>query len=138
MWVNLQNAEPNSRVLLSLEWLDISSDKQVINNKKGRDGLVKCLLYVYVDSCKGLAQGSRTPSPIVTLNVGVEKEQETLPQRYSTNPVFEESFVFFVTNKAAVRFGGCWEAPKVNSCWSFENVGQSAKQAGSSGILRRL
>ena len=51
MWVELEDIK-TGRALLSLSWLEVSNEKSDIGKMKG-DGLAKCLLHVYVDSCQG-------------------------------------------------------------------------------------
>ena len=69
------------------------------------DGRAHCLLHVFIDSCHGLespatkSKESSKPSPKVELFIGSEKEsQSTWPQYYTNDPVFEQGFVFTVTN----------------------------------------
>jgi len=67
------------------------------------DGLAKCLLHVYVDSCQELkapktAKRTSKPSPEVELKVGNGEPQTTFQQHYSEDPAFEQGFVFTVIN----------------------------------------
>lgn len=67
------------------------------------DGLAKCLLHVYVDSCQDLkapktTKSSSKPSPEVELKVGNGEPQSTYQQHYDEDPAFEQGFVFTVVN----------------------------------------
>ena len=67
------------------------------------DGLAKCLLHVYIDSCHDLKapttkKRSSKPSPAVELKVGNGEAQQTIQQYFDNDPVFEQGFVFSVTN----------------------------------------
>ena len=67
------------------------------------DGLTKCLLHVYVDSCQDLkapksSKRSSKPSPEVQLKVGNGDPQSTFQQYFEENPAFEQGFVFTVIN----------------------------------------
>ena len=96
MWVNLEGIE-TGRALLSLSWLRVSNDPQDIDDF-GTDDLAKCLVHVYVDSCKDLVQKGKKPSPIVDMKVGAGPKQSTWTQAHTLDPVFEQGFVFLVNN----------------------------------------
>merc|ERR1719464_1355022 len=102
MWAELEDV-PNGRILMSLSWLATTKDKSVLQ-ESANDGLSKCLLQVYVDCCHDLkspstsSKTSSKPSPIVELQVGQGESQSTWPQDFTTEPVFESSFVFMISN----------------------------------------
>jgi Ca2+-dependent lipid-binding protein len=54
MWVDLEGVK-SGRVLLSLTWLPTSEDEKGIEIIK-TNGLPKCILEVFIDSCKGLVE----------------------------------------------------------------------------------
>lgn len=102
MWAELEDVA-HGRILMSLSWLTTTKDKSVLQEGVN-DGLSKCILQVYVDCCHDLispgksAKASSKPSPIVELQVGQGECQSSWPQSYTTNPVFEQDFVFLITN----------------------------------------
>jgi len=102
MWADLEDV-PNGRILMSLSWLATTKDKSVLQESLN-DGLNKCMLQVYVDCCHDLkspstsSKTSSKPSPIVELQVGQGESQSTWPQDFTTEPVFESSFVFMISN----------------------------------------
>ena len=60
-------------------------------------------MHVYIDSCHDLKapttkKHSSKPSPAVELKVGNGEAQETHMQYFENNPVFEQGFVFSVSN----------------------------------------
>jgi len=65
-------------------------------------GLARCLLHVFVDSCKDLSAGGKNPadkpSPKVELRVGQADARQTFPQYMTSEPVYEQGFVFLVAN----------------------------------------
>ena len=96
MWVDLEDAK-SGRALLSLSWLEVSNNKEDIDKMKG-EGLTKCLLQVFIDSCKGLVEKTKKPCPIVVMDVGSKDQQSTWAQNYTVDPVFEQGFIFLVAN----------------------------------------
>ena len=68
------------------------------------DGLSKCILQIYIDCCYDLvspaksSKSSSKPSPMVELQVGQGECQSSWPESYTSNPVFEQDFVFLITN----------------------------------------
>ena len=66
----------SGKVLMTLSWLTVSKEKSsLITQDDGTEGLAKCLLHVYVDSCNELrspstSKTSSKPSAIVELQVG--------------------------------------------------------------------
>ena len=71
MWVDLEGVK-TGRALLSLSWLEVTNAREDIEKRKG-DGLTKCLLEIFIDSCKGLIEKTKKPCPIVLMDVGMEK-----------------------------------------------------------------
>jgi Ca2+-dependent lipid-binding protein len=96
MWVDLEDVK-SGRALLSLSWLQVTSDQEDIDQMKG-EGLTKCLLEVFIDSCKGLVEKSKKPCPIVVMDVGGKDKHSTWAQNYTIDPVFEQGFVLLVVN----------------------------------------
>ncbi len=82
MWVELEDVT-TGRVLLDLSWLEATTDKSHVDTWVSRDEqkLSKCLLHVYIDSCKGLEvankKSSSKPSPCIELNVAGQDSQQT-------------------------------------------------------------
>ena len=96
MWVDLEGAK-SGRALLSLSWLEVSNDREDIDKMIG-EGLTKCLLEIFIDSCKGLVEKTKKPCPIVVMDVGGKDNQSTWTQNHTIDPVFEQGFIFLVTN----------------------------------------
>jgi len=96
MWVDLEGAK-SGRALLSLSWLEVTNEREDIDKMKG-EGLTKCLLEVFVDSCKGLHEKTKKPCPIVVMDVGGKDNQSTWAQNHTIDPVFEQGFIFLVMN----------------------------------------
>ena len=68
-------------------------------------GTSACLLHVYLDSCKDLAQkGAKVPSPMVEMRVGGGGEgceHTSWPQQHTQDPVFQQGFVFLVNRSVS-------------------------------------
>jgi len=99
MWVNLEDAN-TGRALMSLSWLQVSNDANDIETKGPKD-LAKCLLHVYLDSCKDLGQQGKKPSPLVEFNVGTGPVQSSWAKQHTLEPAFEQGFVLLVYNPHA-------------------------------------
>ena len=101
MWVELEDVK-SGRAQMSLEWREVSLDSRFIQMSQAVDrDLAKCLLHVYVDSAKEVyAKDGDKPSPMAQLRVG-QDVQHTFPQYFTTDPVFEQGFVFLVVNPDA-------------------------------------
>merc|ERR1719376_130753 len=99
MWVNLEDTN-TGRALMSLSWLQVSSDASDVASS-GPEDQAKCLLHVYLDSCKDLEQRGKMPSPLVEMNVGTDLVQSSWPQQHTLDPAFEQGFVFLVNNPNA-------------------------------------
>lgn len=96
MWVDLEDVK-SGRALLSLSWLQVTSDKEDIDQMTG-EGLTKCLLEVFIDSCKGLVEKSKKPCPIVVMDVGCKDSHSTWTKYHTIDLVFEQGFVFLVVH----------------------------------------
>ena len=96
MWVDLEGAK-TGRALLSLSWLEVTNEREDIDKMKG-EGLTKCLLEIFIDSCKGLTEKTKKPCPIVVMDVGGKDNQSTWAQNHTIEPVFEQGFIFLVKN----------------------------------------
>jgi len=101
MWVELEDVK-SGRAQMSLEWREVSLDSPLLRASSAEDReLAKCLLHVYVDSAKEVyAKGGDKPSPMAQIRVG-QDVQQTFPQYFTTDPVFEQGFVFLVVNPDA-------------------------------------
>ena len=82
MWIELEDVT-TGKVLLDLSWLEATTDRSHLDSWVTRDEqkLAKCLLHVYIDSCKDLeASGKKStskPSPCVELMVAGQETQHT-------------------------------------------------------------
>ncbi len=82
MWVELEDVT-SGKVLLDLSWLEATTDKSHLDTWTTRDEqkLAKCILHVYIDSCKGLELANKKsnskPSPVVELTVAGQDSQQT-------------------------------------------------------------
>jgi len=105
LWVTLEEAT-SGKVRIQTQWMTMSSDREDyderVDEAHGRQ-LSTAVLMVYVDSCKQLplakAGVTSKPDPIVQLCISYCAEpQETWSVKYSRNPVYEQGFVFLVSN----------------------------------------
>ena len=82
MWVELEDVT-TGKILLDLSWLEATTEKSHLDTWVSREEqkLTKCLLHVYIDSCKGLEtankKSSSKPSPCIELNVAGQEPQQT-------------------------------------------------------------
>jgi len=100
MWVNLEDTD-TGRALVSLSWLQVSSDPSDLSSGISVGSGSQCLLHVYLDSCSDLEQKGKMPSPMVEMWVGggeCEGMQASWPQHHTLSPVFEQGFVFLVNS----------------------------------------
>ncbi|KAK2494144.1 hypothetical protein MC885_021778 [Smutsia gigantea] len=100
---------PKGKLHLRLQWLtlvpDASSLDKVLadiraDKDQASDGLSSSLLILYLDSARNLPSGKKmnsSPNPIVQMSVG-HKAQESKIRYKTSEPVWEESFTFFVHN----------------------------------------
>ena len=64
------------------------------------DGLAKCLLHIYIDSCHNLRSLDKTtkPSTKIELQMGQNDRQTTRVILKDTDPLFRQEFAFLVYN----------------------------------------
>ncbi|XP_072268710.1 extended synaptotagmin-2 isoform X2 [Pyxicephalus adspersus] len=107
-WFSLDEAT-SGKLHLKLEWLSPLSttenlDKVLASVKADKDqaddGLSAALLIVYLDSARNLPSGKKmgsTPNPFVLFSLG-HKVQESKVKYKTIEPVWEQTFTFFVHN----------------------------------------
>jgi len=82
MWVELEDVT-TGKILLDLSWLEATTDPSHVDTWVTREEqkLPKCLLHVYIDSCKNLEvagkRGTSKPSPCVELTIAGQESKQT-------------------------------------------------------------
>ncbi|KAM6168948.1 extended synaptotagmin-2 isoform 2-T2 [Erethizon dorsatum] len=107
-WFTLDEV-PRGKLHLKLEWLSLLPDASHLDKvltdiradkDQANDGLSSALLILYLDSARNLPSGKKinsNPNPLVHMSVGHQAQESKI--RYKTNePVWEESFTFFIHN----------------------------------------
>ncbi|XP_066441449.1 extended synaptotagmin-2 isoform X3 [Eleutherodactylus coqui] len=107
-WFDLDEAK-SGKLHLKLEWLSPKSTAenldQVLTSIKADkdqadDGLSAALLILYLDSARNLPSGKKigsTPNPFVLFSLG-HNVQESKVKHKTVEPVWEQTFTFFVHN----------------------------------------
>ncbi|XP_075683525.1 extended synaptotagmin-2 isoform X3 [Rhinoderma darwinii] len=107
-WLSLDEAT-SGKLHLKLEWLSPKSttenlDKVLTSIKadkdQANDGLSAALLILYLDSARNLPSGKKmgsTPNPYVLFSLG-HNVQESKVKHKTIEPVWEQTFTFFVHN----------------------------------------
>ncbi|XP_073486031.1 extended synaptotagmin-2 isoform X2 [Aquarana catesbeiana] len=107
-WFGLDEAT-SGKLHLKLEWLSLKSstenlDKVLASIKADKDqaddGLSAALLILYLDSARNLPSGKKigsTPNPFVLFSLG-HNVQESKVKYKTVEPVWEQTFTFFVHN----------------------------------------
>uniref|UniRef100_A0A0K2UPA4 Extended synaptotagminlike protein 2a [Tribolium castaneum] n=1 Tax=Lepeophtheirus salmonis TaxID=72036 RepID=A0A0K2UPA4_LEPSM len=98
IWVDLEDVS-SGKIQLSLSWMEATTDTSFLRGH--RDEAISTVLQVYIDSCKGVESvKAKKPCPMVELTAGHET-QNTWAQYNTTDPVYEQGFVFLVVNPEA-------------------------------------
>ncbi|XP_069067267.1 extended synaptotagmin-2 isoform X2 [Pleurodeles waltl] len=107
-WFKLDEAT-SGKLHLKLEWLTPQSSAENLDEAltiikadkdQANDGLSSALLILYLDSARNLPTGkkmSSVPNPVVQFTIG-HKQEESKIQYKTTEPVWEETFTFFIHN----------------------------------------
>ncbi|XP_029419351.1 extended synaptotagmin-2 isoform X2 [Nannospalax galili] len=107
-WFTLDEV-PKGKLHLKLEWLTLMPDASNLDKvladiradkDQANDGLSSALLILYLDSARNLPSGKKVnsnPNPLVQMSVG-HKAQESKIRYKTSEPVWEESFTFFIHN----------------------------------------
>lgn len=107
-WFKLDEAT-SGKLHLKLEWLTPQSSAEHLDEAltiikadkdQANDGLSSALLVLYLDSARNLPAGkkmSSVPNPVVQFTIG-HKQEESKIQYKTTEPVWEETFTFFIHN----------------------------------------
>ncbi|XP_078519402.1 extended synaptotagmin-2 isoform X3 [Lissotriton helveticus] len=107
-WFKLDEAT-SGKLHLKLEWLTPHSSAEHLDEAltiikadkdQANDGLSSAVLVLYLDSARNLPTGkkmSSVPNPVVQFTIG-HKQEESKIQYKTTEPVWEETFTFFIHN----------------------------------------